>query len=578
MNQTKSQYHTGTVSRSLPFSFLLCALALLLVGCRGSAPIIGGNFGAPNPQSAADPEPAFKEISLKALSDKVLVIMYHDVVGERGPGTEWFDITQAQFEEQIELVKMNGGNFISVEQLTDHLTKGTPIPPRSVVLTFDDNYTGIWDWAVPVLKRFDVPYAVYVHTNFVGGTTGRPKMTWAQLRELKRTTKIHIGAHTHTHPEDLTLLSREQQRKELEESKKILEAQLDMTITSMAWANGKHDEFTMELARELGYKIAFDMNSGIAQQSKSIMAVHRFPWNKMEQGWDEREIQLGTGFRLGVVDLAPDTPVDQIRLTKGTINYSFLVGGLPKTMLSSSRMGVSEFVQEAGAVGGINGGFFLLAAIRETDNRMIGPIKTDANPVVLPSAMKTELDRLRNRPLVVWSPEKIAFIPYVPERMDDPELLKTVVPSFTNCFLGGAWLVVDGRPLTKEQILSHGSQDAQDPRRRAFFGVMRDGRIVAGASLSSVSSSMLAQAAAEIGCLYAVLLDSGFSTSLVLGDQILASGHSTKDRPSRPVPHAIVLMGTLAEGAMNPVPVISTLHTRQPDFIFGRFRDPLRGS
>ena len=48
---------------------------------------------------------------------------------------------------------------------------------------------------------------------------------------------------------------------------------------------------------------------------------------------------------------------------------------------------------------------------------------------------------------------------------------------------------------------------------------------------------------AAAGLKEAVLLDSGFSTSLVLGKEVLASGHSTAGEPSRPVPHAIVLMG-----------------------------------
>jgi hypothetical protein len=36
-------------------------------------------------------------------------------------------------------------------------------------------------------------------------------------------------------------------------------------------------------------------------------------------------------------------------------------------------------------------------------------------------------------------------------------------------------------------------------------------------------------------------LDSGFSTSLVDGDKVLVTGHTSPGIPSRPVPHAIVL-------------------------------------
>ena len=42
----------------------------------------------------------------------------------------------------------------------------------------------------------------------------------------------------------------------------------------------------------------------------------------------------------------------------------------------------------------------------------------------------------------------------------------------------------------------------------------------------------------------AVLLDSGFSTSLVDDGNILVTGHTAPGIPSRPVPHAIVLFDT----------------------------------
>ena len=46
-----------------------------------------------------------------------------------------------------------------------------------------------------------------------------------------------------------------------------------------------------------------------------------------------------------------------------------------------------------------------------------------------------------------------------------------------------------------------------------------------------------------LGVHEAVLLDSGFSTSLVYGNKILVTGHTSPGIPSRPVPHALVLFG-----------------------------------
>ena len=57
--------------------------------------------------------------------------------------------------------------------------------------------------------------------------------------------------------------------------------------------------------------------------------------------------------------------------------------------------------------------------------------------------------------------------------------------------------------------------DAEDPRRCAFFALMPDGRLVLGATTYVATSVQLARALPAANVREAVLLDSGFSTSLV---------------------------------------------------------------
>ena len=39
---------------------------------------------------------------------------------------------------------------ISLDQLHRHLTRGEHVPAKAVVLTFDDNYQGFYDYAYPI--------------------------------------------------------------------------------------------------------------------------------------------------------------------------------------------------------------------------------------------------------------------------------------------------------------------------------------------------------------------------------------------------------------------------------------------
>jgi exopolysaccharide biosynthesis protein len=141
------------------------------------------------------------------------------------------------------------------------------------------------------------------------------------------------------------------------------------------------------------------------------------------------------------------------------------------------------------------------------------------------------------------------------------------MPDVSDVFMGGVWLVHEGVPLSREAQNTYGSSDIQDARRRAAIGLDMDGNFVMVASKGSVSSAKLAEALAIAGLREAVLLDSGFSTSLVLEDKVLASGHSTASTPSRPVPHAIVVRGEVDPESSelaraNELKVVSTRRRR----------------
>lgn len=88
-------------------------------------------------------------------------------------------------------------------------------------------------------------------------------MTWEQAKECLAN-NIRIGSHTHSH-RVLATLDVETQRKELTDSKQILEEMLGTTIHSLAYPVGGYEHFnteTMQIAKECGYKLAFSFLTG----------------------------------------------------------------------------------------------------------------------------------------------------------------------------------------------------------------------------------------------------------------------------------------------------------------------------
>jgi peptidoglycan/xylan/chitin deacetylase (PgdA/CDA1 family) len=551
---------------------LLSVFAVATNGCH----LFSGHAGPPKYekpdvqlQTSAEPNiQPYYDISIKSQDRRIPVIMYHDVVPERTARSQWFDCSAAEFEEQMQKIAAEGYTPISITDLYLHLTAGKEVPERSIVLTFDDNYQGFYENAWPILKKYSFPAAMFVHTGFVGNSTGdHPKMTYDTLRELVKDPLFTVGSHTITHPDDLSQLASFEQERELSESKAELEQQLGLTVDFLAYPNGKSNEATQELSRAAGYKMSFSIDNGLAEESPSIMCVSRYIHTRLEKALEDRERAVNGG-ALGIYRGTINPGPVQLQLEKVEgVRLAMIKGGAPETVMSDTREGVKDFVARTGAQAGINGTFFAMAAIASTDNRLVGPCKTRDQSVVYGDEEKSRWPKLRNRPVVMWGPTGFAIVPFQPETMRSDSAFRDFMPDVSDVFMGGVWLVHEGVPLSREAQNTYGSSDIQDARRRAAIGLDMDGNFVMVASKGSVSSAKLAEALAIAGLREAVLLDSGFSTSLVLEDKVLASGHSTASTPSRPVPHAIVVRGEVDPESSelaraNELKVVSTRRRR----------------
>lgn len=230
-----------------------------------------------------------------------------------------------------------------------------------------------------------------------------------------------------------------------------------------------------------------------------------------------------------------------VRIRRKRLHY--VRGGTLTTVRSRSRNMVSDLIRDVGGIAGLNGTFFSDARVAGRGNKMIGPLLTGADRQFAP-VDPSDAPRCLGRPMVILDGSRVAIVPYALWMGESEEGLRRVLPSATDAFLAGGWLVHNGEPRTEEEIRANCVADAMDFRRRAFIGLDKDNRIVLGATDYSIDSARLAKSLSKLGILEAVLLDSGFSTSLVWKDRILVSGHSRRNMPSRPVPHALVVLET----------------------------------
>lgn len=204
---------------------------------------------------------------------RVSVLMYHQVGRFKAMKAHRANYCDAgRFARQMRLLAMGGFHVIGLQQALSGLFGAGPLPPRAVLLTFDDAYAGFVDEALPVLQEYDFPATVYAISGWVGkrmrwADSGmeRPQpelMTAAQLRAVQAA-GITVGSHSQTHRR-LAVLDPAEQAQELRDSRSELEDLLGQPVEHLCYPFGSFDQHSVRLAAQAGYRSAMTCLRGAA--------------------------------------------------------------------------------------------------------------------------------------------------------------------------------------------------------------------------------------------------------------------------------------------------------------------------
>ncbi|MCX6805992.1 MAG: polysaccharide deacetylase family protein, partial [Patescibacteria group bacterium] len=103
---------------------------------------------------------------------------------------------------------------------------------------------------------------------------GDSYLDWTQIREMTKTGLIEIGAHTINHA-NLAGLSPADQTREIVDSKTIIENELGVKITTLAYPYGRYSQATIDIAFKAGFKSAVTTASGLSQSSANRLTLMR---------------------------------------------------------------------------------------------------------------------------------------------------------------------------------------------------------------------------------------------------------------------------------------------------------------
>jgi peptidoglycan/xylan/chitin deacetylase (PgdA/CDA1 family) len=100
-------------------------------------------------------------------SSRLLILCYHGISqADEHDGLQDLYIPADLLRRRLSTLREGGYRVLGLNEGIERLAAGT-LPPRSVVLTFDDGLVDFYRVAAPVLSEFGFPATVYVSTEYV---------------------------------------------------------------------------------------------------------------------------------------------------------------------------------------------------------------------------------------------------------------------------------------------------------------------------------------------------------------------------------------------------------------------------
>jgi peptidoglycan/xylan/chitin deacetylase (PgdA/CDA1 family) len=195
------------------------------------------------------------------------ILLYHHVSNAYA-GNRYY-VTTDNFRLQLQALRDWGYTSITVSTLVDVLIHGGNLPPRPVVITFDDGNLDIYQNAFPIMHDMGFVGTFYIVANRLHSNDF---VNASQLSEMIND-GWEVGSHSMSHV-DLTL-DHSVARFEILQSRLTLEDALGISIHTFAYPYGKIDEFIANQTSEYGYQAAMGLGLSWEHTLSSLFYLNR---------------------------------------------------------------------------------------------------------------------------------------------------------------------------------------------------------------------------------------------------------------------------------------------------------------
>ncbi len=233
----------------------------------------------------------------------VPVLMYHHV----SPVDGMITTSPSNFEHQLQWLRRRGYRALTADEFAGHL-EGRPVPPKSILLTFDDGYLDNYVYAWPLLKKYGYHAVVFLVTSWIHdgplrrhlgqgelpvtpshhdceariaeGKSDEVMLRWSEIKAMQADGVFEFHSHTHTHTRWDKVQPLEKNRlmaDELAKSREVLQTELGSVSPHFCWPQGYFDADYVALAQHVGFRYLYTTQAfGQNRAGTDPAGIYRF--------------------------------------------------------------------------------------------------------------------------------------------------------------------------------------------------------------------------------------------------------------------------------------------------------------
>jgi peptidoglycan/xylan/chitin deacetylase (PgdA/CDA1 family) len=205
----------------------------------------------------------------------VPILMYHyvsELPADADDVRTDLTISPDLFRAHMEALFYQGYTPISLYDLDNALLTGEQLPPKPVVLTFDDGYIDHYTNVFPVLEEYGFTGTFFIITS-TADEANPAYVSWAQIAEMS-SAGMDMESHTKTHP-DLRSRDNDFLVYEMLGSIESLSAYTGKTPHMFSYPIGRYDDATLSVAQSLPIWRAVTTQNGYLMTTDNRLELPR---------------------------------------------------------------------------------------------------------------------------------------------------------------------------------------------------------------------------------------------------------------------------------------------------------------